>query len=50
MIHGQKNGLSWLSFISQRYDWTNGCVALNNTDMDVLWAVVREGAKIEIIP
>jgi len=49
MIHGQKNGLGWLSFISQRFDWTNGCVALNNDDMDILWAVIKEGTKIEII-
>jgi murein L,D-transpeptidase YafK len=50
MIHGQKNGLSWLSFISQRFDWTNGCIALNNADMEVLWAEIREGTIIEIIP
>jgi murein L,D-transpeptidase YafK len=50
MVHGQKNGLDWLSFISQCFDWTNGCIALNNTDMDILWAVVQEGAKIEINP
>ena len=50
MIHGQKNGLGRLSFISQRLDWTNGCVALNNADMDILWAMVKDGTKIEIIP
>lgn len=50
MIHGQKNGLGWLSFVNQRFDWTNGCVALNNSDMDILWAVIREGTKIEISP
>ena len=50
MIHGQKNGLGWLSFISQRFDWTKGCIALNNADMDILWASVREGTKIEIKP
>lgn len=50
MIHGQKNGLGWLSFISQRFDWTNGCVALSNQDMDTLWGLVKEGTKIEILP
>jgi murein L,D-transpeptidase YafK len=50
MIHGQKNGLGWLSFISQHFDWTNGCIALDNSDMDIVWAVVREGTKIEIFP
>lgn len=50
MIHGQKNGLGWLSFISQRFNWTNGCVALPNMDMDIVWALVKEGTPIEILP
>lgn len=50
MIHGQKNGLGWLSFISQHFNWTNGCVALSNSDMDVVWGLVKEGTPIEILP
>lgn len=50
MIHGQKNGLGWLAFISQRFNWTNGCVALSNADMDTVWALVKEGTPIEILP
>lgn len=50
MIHGQKNGLAWLSFISQRFNWTNGCIALSNEDMDVVWSLVKEGTPIEILP
>jgi len=50
MIHGQKNGLGWLAFLSQNFNWTNGCVALRNSDMDIVWASVKEGTKIEILP
>lgn len=50
MIHGQKNGLGWLSFISQHFNWTNGCVALSNSDMDIVWSLVRPGTPIEILP
>lgn len=50
MIHGQKNGFGWLAFISQRFDWTNGCVALSNDDMNIVWTLVREGTTIEIVP
>ena len=50
MIHGQKNGLGWLGFVTQRFDWTNGCVALADQDMDTLWALVKEGTAIEILP
>lgn len=50
MIHGQKNGLGWLAPISQRFDWTNGCVALSNADMDVVWTLVKTGTPIELLP
>lgn len=50
MVHGQKNGLGGLSFISQQFDWTDGCMALSNGDMDVMWDLVKAGTKIEILP
>lgn len=50
MIHGQKNGLGWLAFASQHFDWTNGCVALKNSDIDLMWKFVREGTTVEISP
>lgn len=50
MIHGQKNRLGWLSFVSRYYNWTNGCVALSNSDMDEVWSLVKEGTPIEILP
>ncbi len=50
MIHGQKNGLGWLSFLSQRYDWTNGCIALSNEDMQQVWNLVQVPTAIEITP
>ncbi len=50
MIHGQKNGLGWLSWISQRMNWTNGCIAVSNSDMDEIWRLVKVGTPIEIRP
>lgn len=50
MIHGQKNGWGWLSFINQRFNWTNGCIALSNDDMKKLWNKVGVGTPIEIRP
>lgn len=50
MIHGQRNNFGWLSFVSQRFDWTNGCIALHDNDMDTLWSLIREGTKVEILP
>ncbi|WP_394630605.1 L,D-transpeptidase family protein [Escherichia coli] len=31
-------------------DWTNGCIAMNNTDMREVWSVVKDGTLIEIRP
>ena len=50
MIHGQKNGLGWLTAVSQRFNWTNGCIALSNADMEQVWAYVDAGTTIEIRP
>lgn len=48
MVHGQKNGLGWLSAISQLFNWTDGCIALRNDDMDQVWESVDVGTPIEI--
>jgi murein L,D-transpeptidase YafK len=50
MIHGQKNGLGWLSALSQRYDWTDGCIALSNEHMQRVWSFVQVPTAIEIAP
>jgi murein L,D-transpeptidase YafK len=46
-IHGQPSG-AMLTRIPT--DWTDGCVALSNAEMDVLWRRVRTGTKIRIVP
>ena len=48
MIHGQRNWLNWLSPITQRFNWTNGCIALTNSEMDEFMALVNVGTKIQI--
>lgn len=50
MIHGQKNGLGWLPFISQRFNWTDGCIAVSNQAMDEIWVAVDAGIPIIIQP
>jgi len=50
MIHGQKNGLGWLSSVTQQVNWTDGCIALSNSDMDEVWLAVDEGTPVEIRP
>jgi murein L,D-transpeptidase YafK len=31
-------------------DWTNGCIALNNAEIDEIWRAVADGTPIEIKP
>ena len=49
-IHGQKNDALKSSHFMQNFDWTDGCIALSNEDMDVLLGLVRPGTLIEILP
>jgi murein L,D-transpeptidase YafK len=50
MIHGQKNGLGWLSWVTQHFNWTDGCIAVSNSAMDEIWNSVNVGTPIEIKP
>ena len=50
MIHGQKNGYGWAAAATQKSNWTLGCIALSNEDMEQLWRLVDAGTSIEIKP
>jgi len=50
VIHGQRNGFHPVSWGSQRFDWTDGCIAVTNAEMDELWRLVSVGTVIEIRP
>ena len=52
MIHGEPNhpaGKAALKLAPYR-DWTYGCIALSNADMQSLWAMVSVPVPIEIVP
>lgn len=50
MIHGQPNGYGWAAWAFQWFDWTDGCIAVTNSEMDEIWNLVRNGTPIEIAP
>ncbi len=50
MIHGQRNGFAWLAFITQWFNWTDGCIAVTNSEMHEIWQAVDVGTPIEIQP
>ncbi|MEN8626629.1 L,D-transpeptidase family protein [Psychrobacter proteolyticus] len=49
MIHGQMNGFGYLGWLNQRRDWTDGCIAVTNDEMDEIMATVILGTPIEIV-
>lgn len=50
MIHGIRNGLGWLGRAHLLADWTAGCIAVTNSEMEELWRVVPDGTAVEIRP
>jgi murein L,D-transpeptidase YafK len=50
MVHGQPNGKEAFTWITQRFNWTDGCIALSNKNMDKVWAAVDPGTPIVIEP
>ncbi len=50
MIHGLPNGLEAIDRDHSKSDWTDGCVAVTNREMDEIWELVDDGTPIEIRP
>ena len=50
MIHGMKNGLGWIGRFHTFIDWTKGCIAVTNDEIDEIWELVPIGTKVEIRP
>ena len=50
MIHGIRNGLGWVGPAHRIIDWTKGCIAVTDPEMDEIWNAVPDGTPIEIRP
>ena len=50
MIHGLPRGAAWVGYVQSDYDWTNGCIAVSDDEMDEIWELVDDGTPIEIRP
>ena len=48
MIHGQMNGYEKFTKFNQQRNWTDGCIAVTNDEMDEIMDAVRIGTPIEI--
>jgi murein L,D-transpeptidase YafK len=50
MIHGLPNVPRYEPAHYQGTDWTDGCIAVSNSDMVDIWLMTRESTPIEIRP
>jgi murein L,D-transpeptidase YafK len=50
MIHGMAKNMAWIGALHTARDWTNGCIAVTNEEMDEIWTMVKNGTEIEIQP
>ena len=50
MIHGQPNDPSDSAIRAHGGDWTDGCIAVSNSDMVDIWLMTGEPTPIEIRP
>lgn len=50
MIHGLPNAPKYAEAMYRGWDWTDGCIAVSNSDMIDLWRLTRVSMPIEILP
>ena len=49
-LHGLPNGYAWVGNKHRLKDWTDGCVAVTDEEIDEIWKLVVDGTPIEIRP
>ena len=49
-IHGLMNGYGWIGAAHRSKDWTLGCIAVTNEEIEEIWKLVPDGTPVEIRP
>lgn len=50
MIHGIKKGLGWIGSLHRLVNWTHGCIAVTNDEIDEIWKLIPNNITIKILP
>ena len=48
MIHGLAPSFAYLGALHRQTDWTDGCVAVTNAEIEEIWKLVPVGTRVEI--
>jgi murein L,D-transpeptidase YafK len=49
-IHGLPQQYAWMGAAHRSIDWTTGCIAVTNAEIDEIWGEVSVGTAVEIRP
>jgi murein L,D-transpeptidase YafK len=49
-IHGLGEKFGWVGAAHRATDWTDGCIAVTNQEIDEIWPMVEVGTVVEIRP
>ena len=50
MIHGIRDGLGWIGPLHRVVNWTRGCIAVTNGEIDEIARAVPDGTLVDIHP
>jgi len=50
MIHGLTRSFAYLGALHRQTDWTDGCIAVTNAEIEEVWSLVPIGSRVEIRP
>lgn len=50
MIHGAGEEYEWMGKFHSVHDWTDGCIAVTNDEIEEIWNLVPVGTPIKIRP
>jgi murein L,D-transpeptidase YafK len=50
MIHGIRQGFGWLGVFQRFINWTHGCIAVSNGEIEQIAQNVRPGTRVRIDP
>jgi murein L,D-transpeptidase YafK len=49
-IHGLGSMWGWVGAAHRKVDWTDGCIAVTNEEIDEIWPLVEVGTPVELRP
>jgi murein L,D-transpeptidase YafK len=49
-IHGLDSKYAWVGSLQRQVDWTDGCIAVTNSEIEEIWPLVAVETPVEIRP